>query len=468
MWIVPAGGQGVFLCLQRLQEGDFAMRRSLFFALTASVAFFSFAATGFGDDEKKPGDPKPNGAVEQSLMGGWKANSILVFKDGEARDYFGRGNELCNVVISNDAFTIRVGNAVLAEMSFTYDPKPSPPTIDLKSKDGEMLGIYEMKGNRLKIGLNDAAKGRPKDFHRLSLGMAFILTRVEGVHLYQCDADGGNARLYFGTPEYTHCRTPVWSPDGTKVAFVAIRSLFGEKRVDSRIIVADSSIGNAGGSLKELATGATPSWSPDGKRIALTGVGETPPGTYVTNSDGSEPPQHVTDAWYGKWSPKNDELACIADGNLCLFDMKTKKQIKLLDADWQEILWGFDWSPDGLWICFKGTTPEGQNKVAIVHREGQKMGFRVLLPSDDAPDIDDFTCHFAWEPTGDKRILASLTTKQNRNFQLFLLDPQGKEPPMRLPEQDPSRSWSNGTWSPDGKRIIYCMYGADLDLGIRE
>jgi Tol biopolymer transport system component len=312
--------------------------------------------------------------------------------------------------------------------------------------------------------LNDAAKGRPKNFNRDSLGMAFVLTRVEGAPLCMSDANGSDSHLFFDVPEYTHCRTPAWSPDGTKVAFVVIRSLFGEKRAESRIMVVDAE----GGAPKELGIGVVPSWSPDGKRIAFTGVGSTPPGTYVMNADGTEVQQIDANAQYGKWSPKNDELACIVGGNLCIYDLKTKKQTKLLNADYQEILWGFGWSPDGQWICFKGTSPEGRNVAAVVHREGQSKGFRVLLPSQESPDVVDFTCHFAWEPTEGKRILASLSTQQNRNYQLYLLDPERKEPPTRLAGQDSSRSWSSGTWSPDGKRIIFCVYGANPDLGILE
>ena len=360
------------------------MRSSFCLALMALVALFVFSGTSVADDETKPDGPKPNAQAEPSLVGGWKANSILVYEKEGVRNFFGRGNELCNVVISADKFTIRVGNAVLAEMSCTWDPKQKPCTIELKSKEGEMLGIYELKGSRLTIGLNDAAKGRPKNFNRLSLGMAFVLTRIETVPLYISDADGGNARPFFDQPEYTHCRTPAWSPDGSKVAFVAIQSLFGEKRADSHVVIVDSAKGPMSASIIQVAGGATPSWSPDSKQIAFTGVGNTPPGTYVVNTDGSQPPQIVTDAQYGKWSPKNDELACITDGNLCIFDMKTKKQTKLFEADWQEILWGFAWSPDGQWICFKGTSPDGQSKVAVVHREGQKKGFRVLLPSPEA------------------------------------------------------------------------------------
>ena len=75
-----------------------------------------------------------------------------------------------SLIIDEKTFTLRLGTKVLSGMSYTADPKQRPCTIDLKSKDGEMLGIYRLTKDRLKISLNDKAKGRPKDFDERETG----------------------------------------------------------------------------------------------------------------------------------------------------------------------------------------------------------------------------------------------------------------------------------------------------------
>ena len=115
-------------------------------------------------------------------------------------------------------------------------------------------------------------------------------------------------------------------------------------------------------------------------------------------------------------------------GNLWMYDVKTQERHALLKEPYQDITWGFNWSPDGQWICFKALTANQDHVAALVHREGQAKGFRVLLPNPDLPDVVNFNSHFAWEPTEGKRILASLVTRQNSNYQLHLIDPEGKAP----------------------------------------
>ena len=114
-----------------------------------------------------------------------------------------------------------------------------------------------------------------------------VLKRAEGAPLWTINADGTGLRQFYSSPEYTHCRTPAWSPDGKKVAFVAIRSLFGEAWSQSRLLIVDA----AGGTPKELALGVVPSWTNDGKRIAFTGVAELLMGSCTINPDGSDPRQ---------------------------------------------------------------------------------------------------------------------------------------------------------------------------------
>jgi Tol biopolymer transport system component len=128
----------------------------------------------------------------------------------------------------------------------------------------------------------------------------------------------------------------------------------------------------------------------------------------------------------------------------------------LLDKEYRQIWYGLNWSPDAQWICYRGATENG-DEAAVVHREGQEKGFRVILSRETMPELESINNFFAWEPSEGKRILVALVTKSNPNFQLYLLDAEGKAPPQRLAGQDATRSCLNGTWSPDGKRIVFCV-----------
>ena len=411
-----------------------------------------------GQSQRKPDNTSSNDKrAVPSIVDGWHADSVsTLLDDGNRKTLAGEGG-LANVVISEKTFTMRAADKILAEMSYTLDTTQDPPTIDLKSNDGAMLGVYKLDANRLKIALNDASQGRPKNIDRGPHGLLLLLRRVEGGPLWTINADGTGLRPFFWAPEYTNCGTAAWSPDGSAVAVDSIRELFGEYYPQNHILVVDV----ASGAYKDLGPGVMPSWSPDGKRMAFTSPNDpSHRGACIMNADGSEIRQIDPDASWVKWSPKGDELAFIIGGqggeNLGIYDLKTKQRRTLLDREYRQLGYGFNWSPDGEWICYKGTASHG-DEVAVVHREGQKKGFRFVIPDPAALGIIDINYSLAWEPKVGKRILASLATHENRIHQLYMLDPEGKTPPQLLAGQDPEQSCMRPSWSPDGKRIVFRM-----------
>ena len=108
--------------------------------------------------------------------------------------------------------------------------------------------------------------------------------------------DGSNQRRLTdnGTANGAASSTdPVWSPDGTRIAFASHGALSGQEEIW---------VMNADGSnqikLTTTPSGASidPAWSPDGRLIAfarVTGSGETD--IWVMNADGSNPVQLTTD-----------------------------------------------------------------------------------------------------------------------------------------------------------------------------
>jgi Tol biopolymer transport system component len=408
------------------------------------------------------------------LVGGWHADSLsMALKDG-TRKTVSEADGPLSLGVSEKTFTLWAGDKVLTDMSYTWSPTTfalgsqnitsgrrinlnlqqvaCTGSIDLTSPDGAMLGIFDLKGDRLRIVLNDAAQGRPKDISQESCGLVLNLVRYEGGPLWIVNADGSNRREFYLPPAYAHCGSPAWSPDGSKVAFDCIRRLFGENFSDTRIMVVNS----VGGQPKEVCRGLMPSWSPDGKKMAFCSYEAPHRGVCIMNADGSDVQSIDTGGWGIVWSPNPDEVAYTEGGNLCLYDLKTQQRRHLLgEHKYGYISFGFTWSPDGQWICFCGETQQGR-EIAVVHRDGEEKGFRVILSAQTMPGLKDIGGMLAWEPKQGNRVVASLVTADNSNRQLFFLDPEGHFPPQRLAGQDPKRWLMGPAWSPDGKQIIFC------------
>jgi Tol biopolymer transport system component len=129
------------------------------------------------------------------------------------------------------------------------------------------------------------------------------LKRGKLIDLYTINADGSSKRkLTRVRNESNHCACPVWSPDGTQIAYEA-EGVRG--RPDIYVMNAD------GSDRRQLthhrARDENPDWSPDGTQIAFYSERPGNAEIYVMNADGTQERRVTSDPWYNqavRWEPQ--------------------------------------------------------------------------------------------------------------------------------------------------------------------
>jgi hypothetical protein len=183
--------------------------------------------------------------------------------------------------------------------------------------------------------------------------------------------------------------SPVWSPDGSRIAFVGA----SEEGFDLYVMNAD---GTDITRLTDLPGDETqPAWSPDGDRIAYSwddlGNPRFRTGISVVNADGTGSTELVSRAneeLYGPaWSP---------DGSRLAFQNVTRSLMFVMDPDGADITelhpdigsaYVFaGWTPDGR-IAFRGVL-DGKERLLSMRPDGSDV--RVVLddPPLDVPVLD--------------------------------------------------------------------------------
>jgi Tol biopolymer transport system component len=155
--------------------------------------------------------------------------------------------------------------------------------------------------------------------------IVFTAKRNDRNDLYVMNADGTGVTQITTDPGNEH--KPAWSPDGTRIAFAYVRN-----PQPGEAWAADIYTMKADGTDRQRLTfddqiiDTSPVWSPDGTQIAFRSMRDANAEVYVMDADGSNPTR-LTDhpAWDGQptWSPDGTQIAfsTTRDGNWEIYVM---------------------------------------------------------------------------------------------------------------------------------------------------
>jgi Tol biopolymer transport system component len=189
--------------------------------------------------------------------------------------------------------------------------------------------------------------------------IAFFSIDGDSTELWVANADGTGAHLASDDPGPAADSAPAWSPDSTRIAFVGTKE-GGEITNPVWLVRADGS----GAETIVPGNWSQVAWSADGSRLALTGISNSGAdyGLWVVRADGTGLDRLAGfdgTAAFPSWSPDGSRVALMVldpeDSGDYRYDVVV---VDLGDGETDTITdWeGFDgfpvWSPDGAWIMF--------------------------------------------------------------------------------------------------------------------
>ena len=292
---------------------------------------------------------------------------------------------------------------------------------------------------------NDTAEGE----------IAFVSDRDGNLAIYIMNADGTNPRRFaWKNPEF--CMSPSWSPDNSKIAYLAMSS------PEPHVYITDVWIKSVNGSedvhVNEiipdplLLAYSTPKWSPDGTRLALAAQSENEKENqrctiYLVPPDGSTIDESIPLPWeifFVLWSPAGNELLLknidsdqAPSGSIYKLDISSRELTEVCTG-----AFGANWSPDGIEIVFSSYLTQS---VSIINENGN---VRELTHFEDKyPNM------VVWSPDGAHIVVATSPSFDRQHpSNLYLVDSNTGEVTTVT---EGEHQIGELDWSPDGKYLLF-------------
>jgi nickel/cobalt exporter len=235
-----------------------------------------------------------------------------------------------------------------------------------------------------------------------------------GSSIWAIHADGTQSHLVLDCPQ-AECDSPVWYPDGRKIAY---------ERLDD---LQDSSIPRFSIWWLDMETGKTQP-------------------VFQDQSFASSAPKFSPD---GQWV----SYISAANNTLVIYHLKDGRSISLSLGN--QAIVPESWSPAGDSLLF-GNQVNGQDSSAL-HIKRYILDSAQTIDLGGSGDQTDYSA--AWSPDGnwiaiDRNVLTAGGSQSGN--QVWLVKPDGRQAHVLLDEDN--ASYSNLNWSPDGRYLLYSRY----------
>ena len=226
---------------------------------------------------------------------------------------------------------------------------------------------------------------------------------VTGSQIFSISADGSDRRQLTSSPYGNFF--PAWSPNGTTLAFVSVRT--GAPQIWT--MAAD---GSSALQLTFSGFNILPAWSPDAARLAFVSSSAGQTQIWTMNAGGTNPVQLT--------SQGNNNVPA--------------------------------WSPDGTRIAFWSGNERGFGQIWVMNAADGSNKTQLTFPRFDSYTPNGSSANAPAWLFSDKIVYWSGIEQQYG--QIWIMNGDGSDPRQLTSEPAPLSS-DNPTWSADGKRILF-------------
>ena len=290
--------------------------------------------------------------------------------------------------------------------------------------------------------------------------------------IYVIDENGNNETRLTNTARFEGA--PVWSPDGGKIAFVALDGVKGD------IYVMDAD----GTNQVRLApspeeTRSSPAWSPDGDRMVfLSAPDYFEPyeyDIYVMDADGTEQTRltynsrgtsgAVTHTYSLVWSPDGKRIG-FSSATFTYTEPDPDSSAEPASAPAEGLTGIYISSADGTGMCKLTSISDAYPEAArpTWSPDGNKIAFydpsAIYLINDDGTGRKELTGNItdppqhAWSPDGERIAFVN-------RFDLYVINADGSGMRRLTNTPGPEEEEASPTWSPDSEKIAFsCPFKA--------